>query len=39
MAMKRSWPTLAMVIWHLYATSVHPEVFLLNRAMTRGTLT
>jgi hypothetical protein len=31
--------TLAMVIWHLYAASVHPEVFPLNQAMTRGTLT
>jgi len=31
--------TLAIVVWHLYATIVNPEVFPLNRAMTRGTLT
>jgi hypothetical protein len=30
---------MAMVIWHLYAMIVHPEVFPLHRAMTRGTLT
>ena len=30
---------LAIVVWHLYATIVNPEVFPLNRAMTRGTLT
>src|SRR5262249_28901545 len=27
----------AIVIWHLYATVVNPDVFPLNRAMTRGT--
>jgi cytochrome b subunit of formate dehydrogenase len=31
--------TLAIVVWHLYATIVNPDVFPLNRAMTRGTLT
>lgn len=31
--------TLAIVVWHLYATIVNPEVFPLNQAMTRGTLT
>lgn len=29
----------AIVVWHLYATVVNPDVFPLNRAMTRGTLT
>jgi hypothetical protein len=31
--------TLAIVVWHLYATIINPDVFPLNRAMTRGTLT
>jgi cytochrome b subunit of formate dehydrogenase len=31
--------TLAIVVWHLYATIVNPDVFPLNRAMIRGTLT
>jgi thiosulfate reductase cytochrome b subunit len=30
---------LSIVVWHLYATVVNPDVFPLNRAMTRGTLT
>jgi len=30
--------TLAIVVWHLYATIVNPDVFPLNRAMTRGML-
>jgi hypothetical protein len=30
---------LAIVVRHLYATIVNPDVFPLNRAMTRGTLT
>jgi hypothetical protein len=31
--------TLAIVVWHLYATMINPDVFPLNQAMTRGTLT
>ena len=31
--------TLAIVVWHLYSTVLSPDVFPLNRAMTRGTLT
>ena len=30
---------LAIVVWHLYYVVVNPDVFPLNRAMTRGTLT
>lgn len=30
---------LAILVWHLYYTVVNPDVFPLNRAMTRGTLT
>ena len=30
---------LAIVVWHLYYTVINPDVFPLNRAMTRGTLT
>jgi cytochrome b subunit of formate dehydrogenase len=30
---------LAIVVWHLYYVMINPDVFPLNRAMTRGTLT
>ena len=30
---------LAIVVWHLYYVVINPDVFPLNRAMTRGTLT
>jgi cytochrome b subunit of formate dehydrogenase len=30
---------LAIVVWHFYYVAVNPDVFPLNRAMTRGTLT
>ena len=30
---------LAIIVWHLYYVVVNPDVFPLNRAMTRGTLT
>jgi cytochrome b subunit of formate dehydrogenase len=30
---------LAIVVWHFYYTIVNPDVFPLNRAMTRGTVT
>lgn len=30
---------LAILVWHFYATMLNPDIFPLNRAMTRGTLT
>ena len=30
---------LAILVWHLYYVVINPDVFPLNRAMTRGTLT
>ena len=30
---------MAIVVWHFYYVILNPDVFPLNRAMTRGTLT